>query len=794
MAPSFSPGGLPSIGSYGPRLPASSGHGVGIRAATEHSSRAQPVASQQESATVPSSAACSNPVAQISPAEVINTISGDTNNTKSAEQAGVVGSLASSCVLRGPATTAPPPESSAVCSDTGAESDGSGPACRTGGFTLPSAPTAGGGEARELASEPEAEADADADPDGGSDNEASTTDTTASTTTVSAPETEPATPTTPPRAPNTAPLLPPPKDPSKMTLVLDLDGTLIASDDEPHAPIPFDYCVDEERFVWLRPGLRRFLDAVRPQFEVVLFTAAGESWATCALQRIDPDGTIFDARLYRDHTVSHGDWPWVKDLSRLGRDLARVVIVDDNPLMFMYQPDNALHVGAYDPQVTGHNDDVLEQVLDVLTHKVLLANDVRDVLRELKDPISASCVAARQAAARANHLGHTPGRRHATAMEAAIMAARAAMGRANIPGSAGAVRTSNRALFGGQLNALLPGDLANAGGRRARRAARHQLYQQVQGQPQPPAHQHPHPHQAPPHASQLAAARGGPQAASAPPQHHHYHHHQPPPPATARPHAASHPQQRPESGAAGGPQHPGDQPPRRSRRSRRRGGAAHAAADASAAAAASAASAPPPGDAAALAAGATGPPQLTAAGAPRARSQKQGSRRNGWTQPATSSLQQPEHQLALKLKLLQLQREQEDDSDNEAEDGPERASAASAGIAVGGVQAAGAVLPARPRGSTSTGFVPPVAAGAAAVGAAASVGGAALSPVMAVSAAAGPEAGAAEASAEASGAAVEAGQAPAGARRRPRGRRGRRRRQPGAAAEDGSAEAGDNGL
>ena len=48
--------------------------------------------------------------------------------------------------------------------------------------------------------------------------------------------------------------------------------------------------------------------------------------------------------------MSHDDWPWVKDLSRLGRDLARVVIVDDNPLMFMYQPDNALHVAAYDPQ------------------------------------------------------------------------------------------------------------------------------------------------------------------------------------------------------------------------------------------------------------------------------------------------------------------------------------------------------------------------------------------------------------------------------------------------------------
>ncbi|GIL75916.1 hypothetical protein Vretifemale_5626 [Volvox reticuliferus] len=211
---------------------------------------------------------------------------------------------------------------------------------------------------------------------------------------------EPVTPTAPRMLAN-APLLPPPTDPRRMTLVLDLDGTLIASEDEPHAPVPFDYCVDEERFVWLRPGLRRFLDSVRPHFEVVLFTAAGESWATSALQRIDPGGTIFDSRLYRDHTVFHGDWPWVKDLSRLGRDLARVVIVDDNPLMFMYQPDNALHVAAYDPQLTGDNDDVLEQVLDILMHKVLIADDVREVLRNLEEPITASCMVARHAAAKA---------------------------------------------------------------------------------------------------------------------------------------------------------------------------------------------------------------------------------------------------------------------------------------------------------------------------------------------------------------------------------------------------------
>lgn len=60
--------------------------------------------------------------------------------------------------------------------------------------------------------------------------------------------------------------------------------------------------------MWLRPGLRRFLAQVRPLFEVVLFTAAGESWATCALQRIDPTASIFDSRCGDVLGVGPGRW------------------------------------------------------------------------------------------------------------------------------------------------------------------------------------------------------------------------------------------------------------------------------------------------------------------------------------------------------------------------------------------------------------------------------------------------------------------------------------------------------
>ena len=85
---------------------------------------------------------------------------------------------------------------------------------------------------------------------------------------------------------------------------------------------------------------------------------------------ISSGGNLRAHRLHRDHTISDLMWDYVKDLSRLGRDLARVVIVDDNPLMFMYQPDNALHIGAYEPACAGGPDNVLERVADVLIKQV----------------------------------------------------------------------------------------------------------------------------------------------------------------------------------------------------------------------------------------------------------------------------------------------------------------------------------------------------------------------------------------------------------------------------------------
>ncbi|GFR47191.1 hypothetical protein Agub_g8783 [Astrephomene gubernaculifera] len=201
--------------------------------------------------------------------------------------------------------------------------------------------------------------------------------------------------------------LPPASCPNRATLVLDLDGTLIASEElnSPNStylwnPQPGARAPDYEamgRRVWLRPGVREFLVAVRPHFEIVLFTAATQNWAAAAIEQLDPSAYLFDVMLHRDHTTSDLMWDYVKDLSRLGRDLARTVIVDDNPLMFMYQPDNALHIGAYEAATAGGPDNVLERVAEVLISQVAVAEDVREVLGPMAS--AKSCITSTVSAA-----------------------------------------------------------------------------------------------------------------------------------------------------------------------------------------------------------------------------------------------------------------------------------------------------------------------------------------------------------------------------------------------------------
>ena len=77
---------------------------------------------------------------------------------------------------------------------------------------------------------------------------------------------------------------------------------------------------------------------------MVLFTAGVEDYAAPIADRLQLKYNCFAGRLFRPATVACSLYPCIKDLSLLGRDLARTVLVDDTPLAFCCQPDNGIPV------------------------------------------------------------------------------------------------------------------------------------------------------------------------------------------------------------------------------------------------------------------------------------------------------------------------------------------------------------------------------------------------------------------------------------------------------------------
>ena len=74
-------------------------------------------------------------------------------------------------------------------------------------------------------------------------------------------------------------------------------------------------------------------------YEIVIFTAAAKDYADFILNYIDKDRGYIDHRLYRQH-CQYDDGVYVKDLTRLGRDLTKTIIVDNIRHNFERQKDN----------------------------------------------------------------------------------------------------------------------------------------------------------------------------------------------------------------------------------------------------------------------------------------------------------------------------------------------------------------------------------------------------------------------------------------------------------------------
>ena len=103
----------------------------------------------------------------------------------------------------------------------------------------------------------------------------------------------------------------------KFCLVLDIDETLSHM-----IKLPFG------NYFLVRPGVMDLLKELYSYYEIDIFTAALKHYADNILNKLDRDNIYISYRLYRCH-CSYEDGKSVKKLSLIGRDLNKIVFVDD---------------------------------------------------------------------------------------------------------------------------------------------------------------------------------------------------------------------------------------------------------------------------------------------------------------------------------------------------------------------------------------------------------------------------------------------------------------------------------
>ncbi|XP_037136760.1 uncharacterized protein LOC119139844 [Syngnathus acus] len=170
-------------------------------------------------------------------------------------------------------------------------------------------------------------------------------------------------------------------DTGKICMVIDLDETLVHSSFTPvnHAdfitPVDIDGTIHQV-YVSKRPHVDEFLRRMGEMFECVLFTASLSKYADPVSDALDKWGA-FRSRLFREACVFHKG-NYVKDLSHLGRDLNKVIIIDNSPASYTFQPDNAV------PVVSWFDDMSDSELLDLIPFFERLSNvdDIYDVLKE----------------------------------------------------------------------------------------------------------------------------------------------------------------------------------------------------------------------------------------------------------------------------------------------------------------------------------------------------------------------------------------------------------------------------
>jgi TFIIF-interacting CTD phosphatase-like protein len=158
----------------------------------------------------------------------------------------------------------------------------------------------------------------------------------------------------------------------KYTLILDINKTL-------------GFNNTEKGIIKLRNGLFSFLSMIKPYYELISFSCEPREVTDPILKEIESEKKYFDYNLNREHAFLY-DNCLVKDISLVGRDISKIIVIDDDENSFKLNKGNGIKITPFNEE--SKNDNVLFELKKIL---ILIYkknyDDVRIGLKEFRNDI-----------------------------------------------------------------------------------------------------------------------------------------------------------------------------------------------------------------------------------------------------------------------------------------------------------------------------------------------------------------------------------------------------------------------
>ena len=162
----------------------------------------------------------------------------------------------------------------------------------------------------------------------------------------------------------------------EFSLVISLDETLIH--------FKSGSIKNNKGIIQLRPGLIEFFETIKPYYEIIVFCNGNKKYTDLIVNSIDEKKTYIDYRLYRDHCIIICN-DFVKDISRIGRPINKIVIVDNIPQNYRLHKENGINIKSFYGDKS--NDKILFSLNKILINIAKNGGDVRDGIKKFWNEI-----------------------------------------------------------------------------------------------------------------------------------------------------------------------------------------------------------------------------------------------------------------------------------------------------------------------------------------------------------------------------------------------------------------------